>query len=844
MYKILEEVDQGVNIEFEHLGVKDGVHATRIKRNKSYECSTCSMYLYEAVKAGKWNGYHNKETSGVLYMKVTKDEIISSYICDCALDLAKDDDEFDPEIKEKEKITDDDKHCMKHSTTGNPFDIVLDRINKTEYFKKGQIPSRYRFDKFLIDYVILVVQAVMGSGKTYRIEELLDTKIKGTNVYKYDRVLVLTCRVSLADSLRARFKGRNIEFAMYNNPKEFNGKNEKLIAQCESMFKITGPYDLLIVDEYMTFARQLDSINTHKDNMSLNKARFESIVRDAKNIVLLDAFINSYDVDLYRKIRTKHGVETSIKCIKNTHVNNANIIIHKKLATFEAAMYKDFKDGVKLFVASTSKKYARKTDMTMNTLANKDHIDTSNVKASRNRIKRLIARNSSKLDKKIRLFTSDEKLKRTENINEICSNLDVLISTGTLGVGIDITNPFDKVYAIGNPYSGCPRDLLQLMGRCRNIETKEYHFFCPWVSQDDRGIILEEEYHNVVDDKGNVEEKKRCRYVPRNIYALKQYILSEVNVNNNTCRHLFGVEHFIKDNGYYKLFADSNDVFFDAFVSHKLEELKGWYNYRYEFIKLAECVGYEITWYVDPELEGIATHIEKLASDLLKREDQEIAQEASILNEADYLFVKAKLTSGQETIEDKASLKLTLISILANEDVVNELSIADKTKICKDDNIVEDLIKTRIELSRTPYQQFAKDIKKKDSRARSVHLDNIIAMQQVIDIKTSIDREEFTMGEESTRKKIVKLSKDLTPDIILNMNQKSTSSYVTKMFKEWNGTYPEAFGTRGGDRCQKYKIHHRLGEVFFTLANELRPMSTDYRFTDLLDIQHLADNLK
>src|SRR5690606_30637189 len=131
---------------------------------------------------------------------------------------------------------------------------------------------------------IEVIHAGMGSGKTTALLNFLKS-----DKCEYKSVLVLTCNISLAADFDKNARYRNIEFVSYLDKSEFNGKNDKCIVQCESLHKIKREYDIVVIDEYVTFVNQFRSTDTHT-NLLISYTNFRKSIYNAQKIILMDAF--------------------------------------------------------------------------------------------------------------------------------------------------------------------------------------------------------------------------------------------------------------------------------------------------------------------------------------------------------------------------------------------------------------------------------------------------------------------------------------------------------------------------------------------------------------------------
>ena len=132
----------------------------------------------------------------------------------------------------------------------------------------------------LPDMPTLLVKSHMGTGKT--------TQMKACAVGA-PNVLILTARQSYADMIGADFS----KYADYRKLKKGEDINthDFLIMSVQSIHKIKRDYDLVFLDECETLLASCSPNTTHHTNYLANVMTLERIVRTAKCVVAMDAFV-------------------------------------------------------------------------------------------------------------------------------------------------------------------------------------------------------------------------------------------------------------------------------------------------------------------------------------------------------------------------------------------------------------------------------------------------------------------------------------------------------------------------------------------------------------------------
>ncbi len=289
----------------------------------------------------------------------------------------------------------------------------------------------------------LMVRAEMGHGKTVQTMKLL----KEGN---FKRVLIVTPRISFAMGINQEILSSEIKgFTSYRD-KGFNVKNDKIIVQCESLHKIANEveYDLVILDEVESILYQMCA-PTHSQNLIENNNTLESVLLRAGKILCLDGFLSSRTTTYFKSLKISYDV------IRYKFKPNEKKVVH--LDSFKSmlgAIDDCLKNGKKLFIYSSSK-----------------------TKVIRD-IEPLLKERSGGSEKngcRWKAYHSDSGNKIDAKVSEEWLNLDVVVCTSSITVGLDfnVKDYFDCTFGYISRMSGVLiRDFFQGLHRVRHTKEK------------------------------------------------------------------------------------------------------------------------------------------------------------------------------------------------------------------------------------------------------------------------------------------------------------------------------------------------------------------------------------
>lgn len=341
-------------------------------------------------------------------------------------------------------------------------DETLEKINaekKTAYISKS-IDSLFKLgsedvkvEEFEDAYVrplkfckkALAIKAKLGKGKTTAFIQHIDK-------HRYDSILVITPRISFADSIFERLgRESDYEFNHYRQRKGAEITANYVVCQNESLHRVSRSFELIVIDECESVLYQSTSNTTHRENMGANFSKLKGLLMGSRRILCMDAFLTNRTLDFLTGMKIPVEVQSYTREQQlRTYVDvgeKENLISH---------LIADLRAGKKIYFFCSSKK--KITDVFRPT------------------IQKAIP------EIKIAEYHSDRKLKRV-NVNEEWLKFDIVMTTATNTVGINFdldggARHFHKIYVYASAAShNLVRDIFQSTYRVRHLIDDQLVFY-------------------------------------------------------------------------------------------------------------------------------------------------------------------------------------------------------------------------------------------------------------------------------------------------------------------------------------------------------------------------------
>jgi len=306
------------------------------------------------------------------------------------------------------------------------------------------------FLKTLPQCKTLAVKSHLGTGKTRRCIEACTPSPFNPQA---EKVLVVSCRQTFTTHICAELKG----FVDYRSIKDTKITNDKLVIQLQSIWKCTEmeSRDLILLDEVESILSSLTPNKTHKKYVETYQA-FEKLIRSAKRVIALDAFLTDRTIEFLKTLR-----------------GDCEIVINPTLPykkTADLLNERDFYDSVRKNLQRTKR--------------------ITTIWGAKNKAKSFhsVLQN---VDNVLYTGDSDPKIKETHlaDVDKYWATHQMVGYTATITVGINYNGPsFDMAAMYATPWSCSSRDYIQALHRARKLN--DNHILV-YISKDPRPCAFE-----------------------------------------------------------------------------------------------------------------------------------------------------------------------------------------------------------------------------------------------------------------------------------------------------------------------------------------------------------------
>lgn len=364
----------------------------------------------------KWQGHF---TNMEKFPEVSKDKILSVLKA------------FYPHINK-------DIHFRNFSQT---FILPTEKIQKIETINQTLFHSNHKYKIFNVG---------MGGGKTAQTISYLKTEAN---------FLWIAPNKALASNTHKRFENENIEVCHYetiNSKEKKEGKmkdQDKLIVCLNSIHYITDrKYDVLIIDEIETLVDKFlgDFLEQGKLQLKLQIWKnFISLFRNAKSVVLLDAFITTKTIKLIQSIEGELNNIIIYERIQEPQTRTIKYMNDDK--TMLQDIIDKIKQGSKLFIFYPYK--------------------NSGLFNSMEQIYSLLCAETGKKGIFYNADVDDKVKAGLKDVNGSWGECDFIITNNIITCGVNYENlDFDYKYIFIGSHN-TPRDVIQVSYRARHLNS-------------------------------------------------------------------------------------------------------------------------------------------------------------------------------------------------------------------------------------------------------------------------------------------------------------------------------------------------------------------------------------
>eukprot|EP00742_Colponemidia_sp_Colp-10_P022167 GILJ01026124.1.p1 GENE.GILJ01026124.1~~GILJ01026124.1.p1 ORF type:complete len:810 (+),score=73.18 GILJ01026124.1:921-3350(+) len=301
------------------------------------------------------------------------------------------------------------------------------------------------FGPLLSEYKAVLVKSAMNTQKTVEMVRTLSARFEENPAL---RVLVITPRIQLAQTLKGCLSGLN--FRMYKDGSETEPWERcgRIIVQWESLWRMAGhcePFDLIVMDEFRSLQETIVCKTTNRHKLFDNFEFFRSLVQCPQTTMLiLDQDLSSQSTEFLTMLMRDMEWDRKLLCVQyNLHVNELKWEFLSNVDEFVSYILECWDRNEKIMIVSGSKVFLEKLHLVFDGRerpANAGHY----------------AKGSGDMNDFM-------------HIDEVWSDLDLVTFTPkvTVGASFNLENHFDRIFAYASDMTALPRTIIQMVGRCR-----------------------------------------------------------------------------------------------------------------------------------------------------------------------------------------------------------------------------------------------------------------------------------------------------------------------------------------------------------------------------------------
>jgi hypothetical protein len=336
---------------------------------------------------------------------------------------------------------------VKH--TGIDVKILIKQMNEgiSTIIKSNMNKSNETYvnpDVFNCEEKVVIVKAGLGTGKTTASIAYINS-----NKDNFDKIIITTPRITYAKSIFDRLKTESVfdDWVLYNDKKtSFNIKDKHVVIQCESLHRcdFEDERTLVIIDEVESFLTSLTSTKTQKKHHELNLSLFEYLVNSTK-VICMDAFISTKTLNIFKSLNIPYYY------IHYTQKPKERQYIQIKVEDKDEDEFDKWSSYVLNEISLGKKMYV--------------------FISSKGKLMEFKTRLENHTNIKFLYYTSDHK-EKIDNVNELWSSVDVILTTSTITVGVnyDVKNHFHSLGVYVSAKSkNLIRDVFQSLYRVRHL---------------------------------------------------------------------------------------------------------------------------------------------------------------------------------------------------------------------------------------------------------------------------------------------------------------------------------------------------------------------------------------
>lgn len=333
----------------------------------------------------------------------------------------------------------------------NPMAGIPKEFSLETYCQPGLKDFRFHGDK----YDTLLIKSPMGTGKTKKLLEYL------ADVPDTVHLIFISFRRSFSTELRNKLGKRVVDY------RDVKGEivSPRVIVQFESLHRLKLP----VGKQSMLFLDESESIINQMENKQMAGAgtlrscweKFEWLMTNSTKVVAMDALADYRTYTLLRKTRKN----------VHMHLNTYTRPAEEAPVDYHYDSHEEWLNQVYLAGAAAQREPI---------------VIVSTAKRQSDAIELHIRHTCP--EARIKSYSSDSTEQDRldfNDVNKAWADVDVLIYTSTVSAGCSFELArFKRVFAYFSDQSCDYKTAIQMLGRVRNIESREYHIYIKWSASD------------------------------------------------------------------------------------------------------------------------------------------------------------------------------------------------------------------------------------------------------------------------------------------------------------------------------------------------------------------------
>ena len=416
---------------------------------------------------------------------------------------------------------------------------VFSRYDERQFGEKLEIAEE-NMRELPTNYDTLFIRAGMKMGKTKALKtwikemdklafEYWESNKQGKE-FEAPSICILSFRITFTTEMHSKLEGFN-SYTELKGPLHKRNAN-RLIIQIESLHRISGVYDIVILDESESIIGQFNSPMVR--SIPIADAHFQALITKAKKVICMDAYLGERTIEIIKRMRNLQNTYLYHNYYKNAQDYTYDIGDYRNNGYFLKKISDTLNTKVivrtKFILVRAVKKYLpvdlllQLTEFCSNEYRKKNIAVISNSRSDLNAIHQYILNKHDDIKHSdIEKYTSTTPIKIKEghmrDVNTYWQKR-VILYTPTVTAGISFEKKwFDKIFGVFKNDNSCDvLTCIQMLGRIRNLFDKHI-IIALEIKNKNCSIAIDAIKRDIEKNRYNLMEK-----LPNNIIINPEYI--------------------------------------------------------------------------------------------------------------------------------------------------------------------------------------------------------------------------------------------------------------------------------------------------------------------------------